>query len=252
MEEWVQFFEDLGSLVARLQERENESGPTCFEEASDVIITLDRYIISVLNLIQLIEENSQQDPDLEDLKEDLSEMLEALQVICSSWVDKEAGILTSQEGATNSGIHVYHSGGRGRPRFIVPTRTLQFLRELRFSWTQISSVFGISRRTLFSIRQALGFEAIDPGMFTTISDNDLIEHIRRIKHSMPDAGIRMIKGALDSQGLRVPFVRVREVLLDIDPIGTQLRWASVIRRRQYSVSGPNALWHIDGHHKLIR
>ena len=26
----------------------------------------------------------------------------------------------------------------------------------------------------------------------------------------------------------------------------------VLHRRQYSVSGPNALWHIDGYHKLIR
>lgn len=26
----------------------------------------------------------------------------------------------------------------------------------------------------------------------------------------------------------------------------------VLRRRQYSVPGPNALWHIDGNHKLIR
>lgn len=26
----------------------------------------------------------------------------------------------------------------------------------------------------------------------------------------------------------------------------------VLRRRQYFVPGPNSLWHIDGHHKLIR
>lgn len=26
----------------------------------------------------------------------------------------------------------------------------------------------------------------------------------------------------------------------------------VLRRRQYSVPGPNSLWHIDGNHKLIR
>nr|XP_029132269.1 uncharacterized protein LOC114919795 [Labrus bergylta]XP_029132270.1 uncharacterized protein LOC114919795 [Labrus bergylta]XP_029132271.1 uncharacterized protein LOC114919795 [Labrus bergylta] len=29
-------------------------------------------------------------------------------------------------------------------------------------------------------------------------------------------------------------------------------WLHVTRRRQYSVPGPNSLWHIDGHHKLIR
>lgn len=37
----------------------------------------------------------------------------------------------------------------------------------------------------------------------------------------------------------------------IDPVGTALRWNQVLYRRKYSVHGPNALWHIDGHHKLI-
>ena len=39
---------------------------------------------------------------------------------------------------------------------------------------------------------------------------------------MPDAGIRMIKGTFNSQGLQVRFVIVREVLLDIDPVGAGL------------------------------
>ena len=32
-------------------------------------------------------------------------------------------------------------------------------------------------------------------------------------------------------------------------VGTALR-NQVLYRRKYSVPGPNALWHIDGHHKL--
>lgn len=38
----------------------------------------------------------------------------------------------------------------------------------------------------------------------------------------------------------------------VDPLDTVLHWRIPIIRRPYSVSGPNALWHIDGHHKLIR
>ena len=30
-----------------------------------------------------------------------------------------------------------------------------------------------------------------------------------------------------------------------------MRWACLIRRRRYSVPGPNSLWHMDGHHSLI-
>jgi len=31
-----------------------------------------------------------------------------------------------------------------------------------------------------------------------------------------------------------------------------MRWHQLIHRRVYSVPGPNALWHIDGNHRLIR
>jgi hypothetical protein len=47
--------------------------------------------------------------------------------------------------------------------------------------------------------------------------------------------------------------RVRQVLRSIDPLAAATRWPpSIIRRKPYSVPGPNSLWHIDSHHKLIR
>ena len=42
---------------------------------------------------------------------------------------------------------------------------------------------------------------------------------------------------------------VRESQSHVDPEGSVMRR---FNRRQYHVSGPGALWHIDGHHKLIR
>lgn len=38
----------------------------------------------------------------------------------------------------------------------------------------------------------------------------------------------------------------------VDPQGVAVRWLRLTPRRQYNVSGPLALWHIDGNHKLIR
>ncbi len=46
--------------------------------------------------------------------------------------------------------------------------------------------------------------------------------------------------------------RVRESVLRLNPNRALSRWQQVISRRTYSVPGPNALWHIDGHHSLIR
>ena len=45
---------------------------------------------------------------------------------------------------------------------------------------------------------------------------------------------------------------VRESLWRVDPSGVRSRCRNVLHCRIYSVSLPNALWHIDGYHKLIR
>ena len=41
-------------------------------------------------------------------------------------------------------------------------------------------------------------------------------------------------------------------MIRVDPINVCMRRMRVIQRRSYSIPGPNALWHIDGHHSLIR
>lgn len=40
-------------------------------------------------------------------------------------------------------------------------------------------------------------------------------------------------------------------ILNFSP-GVEMRKKTALKRREYSVAGPNALWHIDGNHKLIR
>lgn len=37
----------------------------------------------------------------------------------------------------------------------------------------------------------------------------------------------------------------------MDPLGTALQWSAPIYRRKYLVPCPNALWHLNGNHKLI-
>ena len=46
--------------------------------------------------------------------------------------------------------------------------------------------------------------------------------------------------------------RVRDAMHRVDPSGVAMRWMNSIPRRSYNVTEPLALWHIDGHHKLIR
>ena len=82
---------------------------------------------------------------------------------------------------------------------------------------------------------------------STISDDDLDDLIIRLRMHFRRAGIRMISGMLLRLGHRVQQVRIRQSLLRIDPVRRVFKRIR-IRRRTYSVAGPNALWHHDGQH----
>ena len=83
------------------------------------------------------------------------------------------------------------------------------------------------------------------------SDDQLTNVVSEIRSLTPNIGQQRLTGALRSRNIHVQRWRVRKCLRELDPLGTALRWRSAIFRRKYKVSGPNALWHIDGNHKLI-
>lgn len=132
-----------------------------------------------------------------------------------------------------------------RPRIEVDKEQLAFLLSLSFSWNDIATILGASVRTLQRRASEWGLRK-----YTEISESELQGVIRDFKSQFPHAGEAIVKGHLESKGIHVQRQRVRESIWEVsghpDPL------ASPIRRRTYHVSGPNALWHIDGHHKLIR
>ncbi|KAG8921378.1 hypothetical protein FRC01_000283 [Tulasnella sp. 417] len=83
------------------------------------------------------------------------------------------------------------------------------------------------------------------------SDDELDEGIIRIRVHFPKAGIAMLHGMLRTLGQHVPKERIRRSLLRVDPVRRVFERLR-IRRRTYEVPGPNALWHHDGQHGLIR
>ncbi|XP_064624975.1 uncharacterized protein LOC135485554 isoform X2 [Lineus longissimus] len=65
-------------------------------------------------------------------------------------------------------------------------------------------------------------------------------------------GFKTIEGDLRRQDIRVQQHRLRSSMWRVDPNGGTIRQIRHIRRRKYQVKSPLSLWHIDGHHKLIR
>jgi hypothetical protein len=57
----------------------------------------------------------------------------------------------------------------------------------------------------------------------------------------------MLRGMLQRLGYRISRERITQSLLRIDPVQRVFQ-RILIRRRVYSVPGPNSLWHHDGQH----
>ena len=89
--------------------------------------------------------------------------------------------------------------------------------------------------------------------FSDISDDDLDQIVMGYRDSHPNSGMAYLHGHLRSQGLRVQCRRLRKSVERVDQLGQALRGCTMAKkvRKQYKVDRPNALWHIDGHHKLI-
>ena len=81
--------------------------------------------------------------------------------------------------------------------------------------------------------------------YTEVSDADLQSLIRDFRIDYPEIGESMAAGLLRSRGYRVTRARIRSALRSEDPLSSALRWpGGLTRRRIYSVTGPNFLWHI--------
>uniref|UniRef100_A0A1X7USS9 Integrase catalytic domain-containing protein n=1 Tax=Amphimedon queenslandica TaxID=400682 RepID=A0A1X7USS9_AMPQE len=140
-------------------------------------------------------------------------------------------------------------GHRGRPKYDLPRDQLQYLIENGFTTSRICSMLCISLSTLRRRMSEYGIRVRDT--YSDISDTALKDLVMEAHLSFPNAGYRFVRGWLHQRGLRIQESRIRQLMREVDPIGTN-RFFRSIHRREYSVSGPQALWHLDGNHKLIR
>ncbi len=109
---------------------------------------------------------------------------------------------------------------------------------------------GISTKTIQRRRNELNIP--DDLEYSEISNEELDNLIRSIRLQQPHSGQQILMGMIRSLGIRIHRERLRDSLHRTDTFNVLNRWAQITPRRKYKVAGPNSLWHIDGHHKLIR
>lgn len=151
-------------------------------------------------------------------------------------------------------VTIKHVGKVGRPQKDIDPLFLQQVMDPRISISQsaLARALHMDRKTLAHCLKRHGIDY----SFSQISDANLDEHVKQFKKEHPDSGIRYLIGALRKNGLKIQRHRVYQTMQRVDQIGLHLRKRrqrkAKITRVSYQVSRPNALWHMDGHHKLIR
>lgn len=142
-----------------------------------------------------------------------------------------------------------HHQGPGQPRKQLKVELLHAAMAPghRITVSKLARLIGIHRNTL---RHYLKKCRVDY-QHTPITDGELDLLIHYFCHLKPQSGLHYLAGSLSRYGLRIQRHRIASSLQCVDPLGRVLRQQATIHRRQYQVSCPNALWHMDGHHKLI-
>ena len=144
---------------------------------------------------------------------------------------------------------VHHHGLVGRPKVLVNIDQVELLRSAGFTWQEIANALQVSRTTLW---RRLCEMDISTKKYSDICDFDLDSAVQSLRQEYPNCGQVMMHSLLRQQGIYVQRFRLRESMRRLDPIRTALRWREAVNRRKYSVPKANSLWHIDGHHSLIR
>lgn len=142
-----------------------------------------------------------------------------------------------------------YSYPHGRPAKDVTVNQILSLRSLHYSWTKISELLGVSRSTVYRRLLDGGVSTNDN---TDISSSDLDDVLREIKKDFPNDGEVLLKSHLLRIGIKVTRQNLRTSIHRVDHDNTVARQSKVVKRRVYSVEHPNALWHMDSHHKLIK
>ncbi|XP_034065330.1 uncharacterized protein LOC117552520 isoform X2 [Gymnodraco acuticeps] len=142
--------------------------------------------------------------------------------------------------------------GRGRPRLNVSVEALTHLVELGLPSSCIARLLGVSRATLF--RRMTENDISISASYSGCTDDELDSLITTIKSAMPDAGYRVVRGALLAKGHRVQWERVYASMHRVDSVGVLARMTRMgcVVRRTYTVPYPKYMVHIDTNHKLIR
>ncbi len=106
----------------------------------------------------------------------LTELLHCLEALCNKWSEYCDEVLQPNVS------HAYRTptecfGSRGRPRLCITRNQIEYLKSLAFTWSDMASVIGVSRMTIYRRRLEYGM-LDDPSELLT--DDELQQKLRQM------------------------------------------------------------------------
>ena len=235
---WTQFFLELSNFLESLERQYGIANQSFAEYAVNRLSLSLRNVSNLCSAVDVAEDSDSS--VLSRCVHDLHQLTDILSSLLDLWHRYEESTASLEDVSYSTPTD--HSGRRGRPRFQIYGDQLEYLRSLSFTWTEIASLLGVSRMTIYRRREECNMlqEYRD-----VLSDAELDALIQDLRRDLPYSGQSMILGRLRGMGYYTTRIRVRESLRRVDPLNTSLRWGGGRhQRRPYSVPGPNSLWHL--------
>ena len=146
MEEAINF-EEISRFLCDCERNDNVTNlgraEYTYEHLEHIVLILRRLYTSVLDYLcdnPVCEATS----DLVDCLSTLEERLTTVEL--PHWQEK-VNLLSLSTGEFETPPTIHHDHQRGRPPFEVDTKQIIYLREIGFTWTEVSAMLGISRMT---------------------------------------------------------------------------------------------------------
>jgi len=253
---WTRFFVELSSVLDSSQTQLGVANETYTRYVIERLENGLRCVTSIADTLSVTSESEEQQvgsPEEEvvlryrEITNELSSCIRSLLCYWDLYLDQLVSGSLIENGYQAQAVN--RPGIFGRPAFSVEKNQLEYLRSLRFSWTEISDLLGVSRMTVYRRRREFGM-LHSPSR--QVSTEELTGIVQQLRHENPYCGEAMIMGRLRAMDIVVTRDRLRSVIRIIDPLNTALRWgANTTSRRPYSVPGPNSLWHLGELHCLV-
>ena len=180
--DWSQFFVHLSDFLGSLERQYGIANQPFAEYA------VDRLAVSVQNVSHLCYVVDESETlELARITDGLHQLNAILSSLLNLWQSYEKSTASMEDAAYSTPLE--QTAQRGRPRFRITRDQLDYLRSLSFSWTEIASLLGVSRMTIYRRRVECGLlhEQRD-----VLSDAELDAMILDFRRDLPYSGQTMI------------------------------------------------------------